>query len=162
MKNMVKILLICLAMPLFSGCFLLRLFGFPVGDKVPYNPKATSGDVAVKRNAQFPDIPVPLGFNHRQDKIFSFQGEGFRIGNFIYEGVWSFRLTKEFYRQQMPESGWKLIEIAEGDNAETQIYGKGRERCRVIIESKIDYIEVQVRVYNERRVKASPQLTKLR
>ena len=81
MRRTIMLALVLLALlPLFSGCPLLRWLGFPVGDKVPYNPKQTGGETVVRKDIQFADIPVPLGFVLRRGQSTSFRGASFRFG----------------------------------------------------------------------------------
>ncbi len=149
MRRALQTMLVLLAVPLFSGCFVLRWFGLPVGEDVPYNPKESTGDLAVRKDIQFSDIPVPIAFVLRRDQMFSFRGHTFRFGRFVYEGAWTMRKTIDFYKEQMPVSGWKHVETtSDGFYDQTQVYAKGRERCRLHIQSRTDGILVHVRVYN--------------
>lgn len=151
-SSLLQLMVILLVLPLCSGCWLMRILGFPVGDEVPYNPKAEAGDVSVKRNIQFVDIPVPMGFEVRRDVSYSFQGSAFRFGYFRYEGVWGMPQTVNFYRRQMPLTQW-LPEVDEADGRWKHrfLYAKGTERCRVLIESTVDGIVVDVRLFNAAR-----------
>jgi hypothetical protein len=135
-----------LLLPLLSGCPLLRWLGFPVGDKVPYNPKEESSGVSIKRDVQFADLPVPMGFEIIRDKSFSFSGHSFRYANFRYEGAWTFRRTTAFYLEQMGVSGWTLEDSRSEGYAASYIYRKGRERCRVNVESTPETVVVEMLV----------------
>ncbi len=147
MKRLTIMMLMLLAMPIISGCPLLRWLGFPVGDKVPYNPKESQGDTTVRENLQFADIPVPLGFVLRRNQTSSFRGPSFRFGKFVYEGAWTMRWTADFYRKQMPISQWQHVRTDEKSlYEETQYYKKGDETCEVLIKSQVDGMYVQVTV----------------
>ncbi|MBN2713257.1 MAG: hypothetical protein JXR97_12625 [Planctomycetes bacterium] len=147
--RLIQLSLVLMAIPVFSGCWLLRVLGFPVGDEVPYNPKDTSGEVSVKEDIQFSDIPVPMGFVLRRNDSFSFQGTSFRFGNFVYEGVWGLQKTMAFYRRQMPLSGWELVEdVDESRDSQIYLYAKGRERCKIRVASTLEGIGVNVRLFN--------------
>jgi len=147
MRSFRNVALVLLVLPFVAGCPLLRWLGFPVGDRVPYNPKADSGDVAVRKDIQFEDIPVPIGFVLRRDQVFSFRGHSFRFGRFVYEGAWTMRKTTDFYREQMPISGWQLLKTDEKDFYEqTQVYTKRKEVCSVHIKSRTDGVYVLVRL----------------
>lgn len=143
-----------LALPVLGGCSVMNFFGYPDGVETPYNPKDTRGDVSVKRDIQFSDIPVPIGFILRRDSTFSFQGTSFRFGRYTYEGAWTLRKTTEFYKEQMPGSGWRLLEsnhafdIRASEESDTLVYAKGRERVRLYILSTPEGITVQIRLYN--------------
>lgn len=145
--------LVLLALPLCSGCWLLRALGFPVGDEVPYNPKAESGDISVKRNVQFADLPVPMGFLLRRDESYSFQGSTFRFGRFRYEGVWGMTQTVAFFRSQMPLTHWyPEVDESKGRWQHEFLFAKANERCRVEVEDSTDGIVVKMRLFN-----AAPQ-----
>lgn len=161
MKNrMICLALTLLVLPVCSGCWLLRVLGFPVGTEVPYNPKAESGEVAVKRDVQFNDIPVPMGFQLRREKSYSFTGKTFRFGRFYYEGIWGLQKTMAFYRSNMPLSGWELVEEKDlAYDAHGYLYRKGRERCSLKVEATIEGIEVTARVFNAARVEKAPEQT---
>ena len=153
MGRWTRVALVLLALPLLAGCPLLRLLGFPVGNKVPYSPKESEAvsDTGVRKDVQFEDIPDPIGFVLRRDKVFSFRGHSFRFGKFVYEGAWTMRKTRAFYREQMPVCGWTYVKTEEqGPYAERQFYSKGREGCSVEITSAVDGITVVVRVYDSR------------
>ena len=155
MNRWLPIVVACLALPCLAGCSLLTsLFGVPSGTEVPYNPKDKSGELAVQRDIQFTDIPVPIGFILRRDSVFSFRGTSFRFGRFTYEGAWTLKKTSQFYQEQMPVCGWTLqdakhaLDRRAGIETEDQTYAKGRERCRMNILSSAEGITVQVRLTN--------------
>lgn len=143
---------VCLLLiPVMSGCWLLRILGFPVGNDVPHNPKGATGDVTVHRDIQFADVPVPMGFFLNREKSVSFRGSSFRFGKFTYEGAWSHRLTYEFYERQMPHMGWNLVESKEtGKYSDELLFEKGGEMCLIRVADVIDYIEVFAHVYKRR------------
>ncbi len=140
---------------LLAGCGgdIKNQFGYPAGSKIPFNPKDARGDSYVRRDVQFEDIPVPMGFTLRRDQAFSFSGGSFRMGTFKYEGVWTTRLTDNFYREQMKQCGWTLAEATDLEvdkqPIKQQIYEKGRERCRVQIGSTENGISVLVQLYDD-------------
>jgi hypothetical protein len=147
---MLRLTLLVLLAGSLSGCAFFRMLGIPWGEETPYNPKAESGDISVRRNIQFQDIPVPLGFVLQREDTFSFKGKTFRFGRFHYRGVWSLRKTSEFYRDQMPLSGWEFVDAEAPERfIVVQVWGKGRERCRLEIESGLEYIHIYVRLYTE-------------
>jgi len=143
-----------LGIPFFCGCNLFHIFGYPAGNRIPYNPKGEGGDVAVKRDIQFADIPVPFGFILRRNNLFSFQGSSFRFGRFTYEGAWTLKKTVEFYKEEMPKFQWQLMtashsfDIRNSTEIENMLYAKGRERLRLVVISTPEGITVEMRLYN--------------
>ncbi|MCX7933824.1 MAG: hypothetical protein N3A66_01020 [Planctomycetota bacterium] len=153
-RNLGITLLLALSLALGSGCELFHLFGYPAGNRVPYNPKEEGGEVAIKRDIQFADIPVPLGFILRRNNLFSFQGSSFRFGRFTYEGAWTLKKTVEFYKEELPKFQWQLatashsFDIRKSTEIENMLYTKGRERLRVVVISTPEGITVEIRLYN--------------
>ncbi len=146
--------LLALSLGFCSGCELFHLFGYPSGNRVPYNPKEEGGEVAIKRDIQFADIPVPIGFVLRRNNLFSFQGSSFRFGRFTYEGAWTLKNTVEFYKEEMPKFQWQLatathsFDIRNSTEIENMLYAKGRERLRLVVISTPEGITVEIRLYN--------------
>ena len=151
-SSVIRVLIVLLAVPICSGCWLLRVLGFPVGEKIPYSPITDGSEVTVHRDIQFADIPVPMGFLLDRKKSYSFRGSTFRFGTFRYEGAWTQRKTTDFYRRQMPVSGWTELKDEERDQGYVEVtyflYSKGRERCEIKVTSEIESMIVTVRVFN--------------
>lgn len=61
---------------------------------------------------RFSDIPVPAGFNLILDESFAFESSGLRVGMLKYYGKAGLDELTEFYKSQMPLSGWSLLNVA--------------------------------------------------
>lgn len=140
-------ILMSVALLALSGCELLRILGLPVGTQVPFNPKAEAAGVTIKRNLQFADIPVPMAFELRRERFFSYECATFRIGRFFYEGAWPYRRTKAFYDEQMVAHEWGLLSDREADIMAEQFWAKGSDRCRIIYDNSGRTISVRIDVY---------------
>jgi hypothetical protein len=130
-----------------SGCLLLEMLGLPTGGQTPYNPKLEDEGVAVQRNIQFNDIPVPMAFKLRRDRFYSYSCATFRIGEFYYEGAWTYRRTKAFYEEQMPISGWSRLSEEIGDRQAREHWAKGSDRLRIVYDVSGEYVAVHMQLY---------------
>ncbi|MFW5857983.1 MAG: hypothetical protein ACOCX4_08895 [Planctomycetota bacterium] len=149
--------LLC-ALGTMSGCELLRILGLPWGDRTPYNPKLETDEIAIQRNVQFNDIPVPMAFKLRRNELFSYRCPTFRLGDFLYEGAWPYRRTKAFYDEQMPIAGWSRLAEEIGDKQAVQYWAKGSDRARILYDNSGDVIAVRVRIYPVGSEPAKPEL----
>lgn len=67
------------------------------------------GEVQVRQKVQFTDIPAPEVFVMRGKVADSFQGSAMRFGTLTYDGIWNTFNTSQWYLNEMPLNGWKLI-----------------------------------------------------
>ena len=118
-------------------------------DPMPFNPQERQGEAVIRRDQQFEDIPTPLGFTLKRDKIFAFQGSAYRYGKFIYEGAWTYRKTREFYLSQMPVHEWELVRVNDRypPDGEIQRYKRGFELAEITLrrQERTVLVEVVVR-----------------
>ena len=71
-------------------------------------------------NFRFPDLPVPSGLSLASSESFIFETPGTRAGTLVYTGFKNYETTVNFYREKMPNHGWKLINsIEKGEAAMT-------------------------------------------
>lgn len=150
MRKLLTISLTCAMLSLSSGCWLSDLLGLPNGNSIPVNPRGTLADTSIQRDQQFADLPVPQGFIAERDGVFSYQCQAFRFGTFRYRGAWTFRKTWVFYDEQMPKMGWSKLSEKEEGPVVTEVWAKGRERAKVIMDTGIEYVDISIQVYNER------------
>lgn len=135
------------AMSGMTGCEWLQRHGIKDGQKLPYNPDEAREVQAPQRDIQFDDIPVPRTFVLARHQIFSFQAASFRFGEYEYEGTWTFRRAAAFYQDQMPLSGWKLVEVTPVDEYRAvMVYDKGIERCSVDVASLPDAVRIRIKI----------------
>ena len=125
-----------------------------IGTDMPFDPKDRPGDVVVRRNHQFEDVPVPHGYKLRRDKVVSFQGSVFRFGEFTYEGHTSAPAVSAFYREMLPKEGWSMAASALHNGVERLQYRKGDEFCDLVIRDNREYTRVDISVYDPRHLAA--------
>jgi hypothetical protein len=129
-----------------SGCELFYILGLPFGNRVPYNPKKVSSNTAVKRDVQFFDIPVPMGFLLRRDEFFSYKCPTFRMGNFKYDGAWTYRHTYRFYMRQMAIEGWQKLHEEDGYGTNLTKWTKPGETLELKLDCRGKKVHVFIKV----------------
>jgi len=100
----------------------------------------------VARVLQFPDIPVPSGFNFMPDMSFSSQGTGYRVGEFVYSGGADALELIRFYREQLPTNGWEELRNLDVGMKAILYFRKGEERCTIIIQRGSTLKSAQIRI----------------
>ncbi len=80
------------------------------------NPFASKKAPPLK-NHRFSDLPVPRGLTLDPEDSFIFESPGTRAGTLVYSGFKKYADAVSFYRQKMPEHGWKLVNSIERDEA---------------------------------------------
>ena len=91
---------------LASGCSTFNSVN-PFSDQKPLDPK----------KFRFADLPVPNGLSLSASDSFIFETPGTRAGTLVYTGFKNYHDTVAFYRERMPEHGWKLINSIERGEA---------------------------------------------
>jgi hypothetical protein len=90
------------------------------------------------------DIPVPAGFEIVREGTFVFQNPLVDVGRIRYLGKEPLTAVAQFYIDEMPRYGWKLVNIAEHETI-TLYYDKPDKTATVIISpkgSRASYIDV--------------------
>lgn len=88
---------------LFNGCA-----SFPV-QKTSTPPQPLQTAEVLK----FEDIPVPRGFKLLANESFAFQTEETRVGLLKYAGSPTADAVVLFYKEQMAQFGWSLLNVVE-------------------------------------------------
>ena len=105
------------------------------GEPTPGSPHPTELQSKELRRSQFPDVPVPEGFElvTRGNRSFSFSGGGARVGQFEYAGGMTPASVVAFYRSHMPllAYGWKLDSETGEDLSKVLNYTKNEQECTV-------------------------------
>ncbi len=65
---------------------------------------------------KFPDVPIPAGFKALNEKSYSFETSGVRVGVLKYQGKANPDQVVNFYKEQMPMYNWVLLNIIEYGN----------------------------------------------
>lgn len=91
------------------------------------------GDVAMLRDVQFADIPIPSGYSIIPHESYSFQGSLFRNGVLKYHGPVDWNFAINFYRRHLPARGWILNNVERGFDVRVFYFSKGQEKLIVIV-----------------------------
>ena len=116
-------IIIFLPLAFFNGCAGLDQFA----PTLPAEP-------AIINNAlPFADVPVPDGFNRDQLKSFVYDGGNeMKVGHLFFGGSTGLEPTVEFYRNEMINKGWTLINSMASTDTVLN-YQKEGWTCTVII-----------------------------
>jgi len=80
--------------------------------------------------SRFDDIPIPSGFKFLPLNSFVYESSKIRIGSLEYSGKsYPYKIV-EFYRDNMPNYGWQILNIIEGKET-TLSFSKEKEICIV-------------------------------
>ena len=115
-------IIIFLPLAFFNGCAGLDQFD-------PHPPEP-----AIINNAlPFVDVPVPDGFNRDQVKSFVYDGGNeMKVGHLFFSGSTGLEPTVEFYKNEMINKGWTLINSMASTDTVLN-YQKEGWTCTVII-----------------------------
>ena len=90
-------------------------------------------DTPSVKNYQAPDVPVPANFDYRPDKSWAYVTGSVRTTSIKYIGSARTEDLLEFYRKQMPQSGW-MEKMTLGDKKEIAVgFQKNYEQCKITI-----------------------------
>ena len=124
-----------LAGGLLAGCTAMQL-------PKPAAPAAadTSTDASGKAVVQpvrvieeFGDIPIPPRLKRNDEQSFVYEAPGVVIGVVIYEGFFKGRSIAQFFRNEMPNYGWRFLN-AFSDRRYVLSYLKDNRSCQISIE----------------------------
>lgn len=93
-------------------------------------------DTPSVKNYQAPDVPVPANFDYRPDKSWAYITGSVRTTSIKYIGSARTEDLLEFYRKQMPQSGWMEKMTLGVDSKKAVGFQKNYEQCRIIIDQK--------------------------
>lgn len=126
---------------LLSGLLVMGISSCRILSKKPSQPgasKAIKGliETPVAKNYQAPDVPVPANFEYRADKSWAYVTGSVRTTSIKYLGSARTEDLLEFYRKQMPQSGWMEKMTLGVDSKKAVGFQKNYEQCRIIIDQK--------------------------
>lgn len=102
----------------------------------PASPTYTGdrpSDITLYRDVQFEDIPIPVGYQMRLDKSYSFQSSRFRTGVYMYEGNVAWQDVIDYYTNEMPRYGWSFAGTDRGYDFRVLTFRKGPEQAILTI-----------------------------
>ncbi|MEE9274398.1 MAG: hypothetical protein V3V62_03700 [bacterium] len=132
-----RIALSLAALLLLGGCFRLP--------KSLRFPSSTKKKVADPRKYRFPDLPVPAGLDLSVEDSFIFEAPGTRAGHLVYRGGRKYEAVVRFYREKMPEHGWRLVSSFERGQA-TLTFEKPGWVISIIVSSKVLGSQVDINI----------------
>ena len=96
----------------------------------------------------FTDVPVPGGFNRDQKKSFVYDtgNDNMRVGHLFFDGDTGLKPTVEFYRNEMANKGWTLVNSMASTDTFLN-YNKEGWVCTIIIRERSfnrSTVEVQI------------------
>lgn len=126
-----------IAASLLTGALLLAFPGCVDADNggqwTTVDSTIPQGDVALYRDVQFQDVPVPAGYAISPTESYSFQGSMSRSGVIHYYGPLDWSSALDFYRSELPANGWQIVETERGFNFRVLHCVKGHEKLIVAV-----------------------------
>ena len=119
-----------IGLPLLSGLALAGLILMALGCGAEREPAAASAPALAPRVA---DVPVPAKFKFKPDESSDRSVGTLRFVCHLYEGGTPIRQVAEFYRREMPSSGWTQTEESLHQGRQRFIFTKGKETCYISI-----------------------------
>ncbi|MGE4357752.1 MAG: hypothetical protein AB7E08_04285 [Candidatus Omnitrophota bacterium] len=113
---------------IFCLIFLMGCASFPIQRTSPDKPLETAPLL------KFADVPVPQGFKLIADESFIFQNEEGRVGLLRYTGSPTADQVVNFYREQMPQHGWFMLNVVEYGRRVLN-FEKEAESCIITVEA---------------------------
>lgn len=91
------------------------------------------------------DIPIPVGFEKiEKDSVVIAIGE-FQAGLVVYQGEREPSWVVDFYREVLPEEGWKLV-ASFISNDSILVFTKGRQACVISVSGDPSSSRLEVRI----------------
>ncbi len=84
---------------------------------------------------KFLDVPIPAGFKALNEKSYSFETQGVRVGALKYQGKANPDQVVNFYKEQMSMYNWNLLNIVEYGNRLLN-FDRENETCIIDMEVK--------------------------
>ncbi|MDX8378326.1 MAG: hypothetical protein R8L53_09930 [Mariprofundales bacterium] len=94
---------------------------------------------------EFGDIPAPIKFKRDDSRTFVYEAPGVVIGVVTYEGYSSVSEMSDFFKQRMPEKGWRFMNAFVDENADL-FFVKDNRSCQISIRSRTLATQVIVKV----------------
>lgn len=121
----------------------LALFGCVTATTSGKNTSKESAPLEPQAALRFLDVPIPLGFKALNEKSYSFETSGVRVGVLKYQGKANPDLVVSFYKEQMPMYNWNLLNIIEYGN---RLLNFDRENETCVIELAIQGSSVTITI----------------
>lgn len=96
----------------------------------------TTPSLEVASILRFSDIPVPSGFKIKPEESYTFQTDTFRDGLLKYTGSANPQVVVNFYKEQMPQYNWQLVNLIEYGRSLLN-FEKQDQSCTIIVEGGV-------------------------
>jgi len=127
------VVLTCMAM---AGCTTMQLPkpAAPAGGTAATADKSSDAAVQpVRVIEEFGDIPIPPRLKRNDEQSFVYEAPGVVIGVVIYEGFFKGRSIAQFFRNEMPNYGWRFLN-AFSDTRYVISFLKENRSCQISVE----------------------------
>jgi len=94
---------------------------------------------------EFGDVPVPSELKRNEDQSFIYEAPGVVIGVVIYEGRYKGRSIAQFFRNEMPNNGWRFLN-AFSDTRYVLSFLKENRSCQISVEESTFGTRVVIKV----------------
>ena len=103
--------------------------GPPPGEPGPPPPEP---GLALSPTQRFADVPLPQGVKEDPDKTFVYEDQNIQVGRMVYTTRASVNELAQFYINEAPAGGWKLINNVQAAGQEL-FYVKPGKKLTVIV-----------------------------
>lgn len=101
-------------------------------------------------NSPIADVPIPAGFTMSKDEKESFSdvygNSSLRFVKHHYTGSDNYLMVAKFYREQMPQKKWTLVQQSQEGESLTLTFLKNNEDCIINIRPTSFKTHVRVRI----------------
>lgn len=101
----------------------------PAADLQPPPPEP---GLAISPSQRFADVPLPIGAKEDEDKTFVYEDKNLQIGRMVYTTRSTVNELAQFYINESPNGGWKLVNNIQAAGQELQFVKAGK-RLTVIV-----------------------------
>ncbi|NLW87256.1 MAG: hypothetical protein GXY38_10330 [Planctomycetes bacterium] len=108
-----------------------------------------AGFIMPQASPPIQDVPIPVGFRYVDGESYDASSRGVRTISHTYSGRADKFETKQFFRNQMPQSGWGVTSDISFKGVLTLMFAKGSETCRVMIQDSglFGGCEVEIQIH---------------
>jgi len=99
---------------------------------VEAGPPPPEPGLAISPSQRFADVPLPIGAKEDVDKTFVFEDKNLQIGRMVYTTRSTVNELAQFYINDAPAGGWKLVNNIQAGGQELQ-FVKASKRLTVIV-----------------------------
>jgi len=97
------------------------------------------------RYYRFEDVPAPDNFKLDQSKSFVYETPSLKAGILLYTGGGSLADAVDFYKEEMSQYGWSLVNIFEHDGVD-MIFDKEGWNCRINISKGFRTNKIEIKI----------------